>query len=161
MLPIDSQQQQSREEAHNGARTGQAKQRHPPNASLPLQWNVLRNGMGWIFGLRAKAFARPYLLQRYCNPGWVASVHYWQPRVWTHKSKCFVLHSIGDDWINRSRFGVWSSRKPEGEETLHLLRRRFVTTGYAKVANSGSVPMTQSNQHASGAKHLVLRRISK
>ncbi len=70
-----------------------------------------------------------------------------------------MLRLIGYNSIGWSRFGATSSSELGVERTSRSLRKQSATFGYAKVPNYGSVPMTQLNQHASGAKLLVLRRM--
>jgi len=73
-----------------------------------------------------------------------------------------VLAALNQQLLNRlSRFGVRFSSKLVAERISLLLRNQSATIGHVKVLNSGSVPTTRLNQHASGAKSLVHRRISR
>ena len=75
-------------------------------------------------------------------------------------TKVCVLAALNQRQLNRlSRFGARFSSERGVERVSLSLRNLSATIGHVKVLSSGSVPMTQSNPHASGAKSLVHGRI--
>lgn len=77
-------------------------------------------------------------------------------------TKVCVLAALNQRQLNRlSRFGARFSSERGVERVSLSLRYLSATIVHVKVLNSGSVPMTRLNLHASGAKSLVHRRISR